>query len=219
MIDKPFLFPKSAEFGRIIPKNKIYEHGCSSSAIRQFFIDEVDQIRWSYKLAPKTVNLPATPAVKELQVISIALRSSCLDDRVLQSIDKSIPSPILFELTADKKLQYAICYKRRNETAQNKLVISGYFRSDWMSIESERQPLPVSLSIEALYHFFIRSLISLFPKEEETIEALVERAELFQEKQKEAEKLKIKRDREKQFKRRVEINKEYNDLLTEIEAI
>lgn len=219
MIDKPFLFPKAAEFGRIIPKNKIYEHGYSSTTIKQLFINEVDQIRWSYKLAPNTVNLPATITVQEIQVISITLRSNSLKDEVLQTIDKSIPSPILFEIIAGKKFQYAACYKRRNESDKSKWVISSYFRSSWFEEDSEKSYLPVALSMESLYTMLLKALIPLECHKNETIQELVDRADLLLTKKRETEKLRIKRDREKQFNRRVELNSEIKTLEQEISAL
>lgn len=219
MIEKPFSFPKSSEFGRIISKNKIYEHGSPSTSVKQIFIAEVDQIRWVYKLAPNTINIPATSAVQEIQVISIALRGDSLCDEVLQTIDKSIPSPVLFELTTCKKLQYAACYKRRNESDKSRCVISSYFRSDWFEKNSEKCYLPVALSMESLYTILLKSLIPLECHNNETLQCLVERADLLTSKHREAEKLRIKRDREKQFNRRVELNNEIKTLEQEISAL
>lgn len=213
-----YQFPKAAEYGRVIPKNKIYKYGSSSKAIKQLF-NEVDQIRWSYKLAPNTVNLPATNAVQEIQVISITLRGNSLSDEVLQVIDMSIPSPILFELNTGNKLQYAACFKRRNEADKSRWVISGYFRSEWMSLDTKRQPIPVSLSLETLYHSFICLLVSLVPRKGESIQSLVDRANLIKMKLKEAEKLVKKRNAEKQFKYRVELNQALHELQKEIEAL
>ena len=39
-----FDYPKNAAFGRVLPKNKIYEHGTPSAAIRQLFVRQVEQI-------------------------------------------------------------------------------------------------------------------------------------------------------------------------------
>ena len=52
-----FDYPKSAAFGRVLPKNKIYEHASPSTAVKDLFVRQVEQIVWQYKLAPETVNL------------------------------------------------------------------------------------------------------------------------------------------------------------------
>ena len=55
-----FDYPKAAAFGRVVPKNKIYEHGGANTALKDLFVREVDQIVWRFKLAPETNNLHAT---------------------------------------------------------------------------------------------------------------------------------------------------------------
>ena len=47
-------WPRAAAFGRVIPKNKIYEHAGANTALKDLFVREVDQIVWSHKLAPET---------------------------------------------------------------------------------------------------------------------------------------------------------------------
>ena len=49
-----FDYPKGAAFGRVVPKNKIYEHAGASAALKDLFITQVDQIVWRFKLAPET---------------------------------------------------------------------------------------------------------------------------------------------------------------------
>ena len=78
-----FDYPKNAAFGRVLPKNKIYEHGSVSSAVRQLFVRQVEQIVWQHKLAPETVNLKASKAVPEIQIFSITLKGDELKPEVL----------------------------------------------------------------------------------------------------------------------------------------
>src|SRR5690554_413003 len=90
--------PKAAHFGRVLPKNKIYEHARASARLKQLFVDQVDQITWRYKLAPETINLEGSVSVPEIQVFSIMLRVPELHEDVLRAIDTSIRFPIIFEL-------------------------------------------------------------------------------------------------------------------------
>ena len=50
-----FLYPEQAKSTAFLPKNKIYGHAQPSRAIRQRFVNEVEQIVWRYKLAPETL--------------------------------------------------------------------------------------------------------------------------------------------------------------------
>jgi hypothetical protein len=52
-----FAYPKQAEFGRPLPKNKIYERSGANTRLKDLFVEQVEQIVWRYKLAPETINL------------------------------------------------------------------------------------------------------------------------------------------------------------------
>ena len=126
-----FDYPKKAAFGRVLPKNKIYEHGSVSSAVRQLFVRQVEQIVWQHKLAPETVNLKASKAVPEIQIFSIVLKGDELKPEVLRCIDLAIPFPIIFELRFDGKVKPVAAFKRPSETDASKWVLSEYFDGDW----------------------------------------------------------------------------------------
>jgi len=105
-----FQYPQRARVDRALSKNKIYGHAQPSRAVRQRFIDEVEQVVWKYKLAPETINLPAQSGVAEIQVFEIALKTGELREDVLRTIDRAIPSHILVkhpeqceELSADAR--------------------------------------------------------------------------------------------------------------------
>ena len=70
-----FAYPKQAEFNRVLPKSKIYEHGKPSRAVRDGFVTQINQIVWQYKLAPETINLPARPSVPEIEIFSLELKT------------------------------------------------------------------------------------------------------------------------------------------------
>ncbi len=108
-------FPKAAAFGRMLAKNKIYNHATPSSKVKELFVKEVEKIIWSHKLSPATINLPASDGVQEIQVFSISLRTEELSQAILHTIDKAIPSPIFFELNYGSKTKYAASYKRPSE--------------------------------------------------------------------------------------------------------
>jgi hypothetical protein len=49
-----FNYPPKAEFGRVLPKNKIYEYARPNAALKARFVAEIEQIVWQYKLSPET---------------------------------------------------------------------------------------------------------------------------------------------------------------------
>jgi hypothetical protein len=212
-------FPKKAAYGKVIPKNKIYAYTNPGIGIKALFVREVDKIVWSYKLSPQTLNLPESDFVKEIQIITIDLKSKDLDYDVLRTIDKAIPSPLIFILRDNDKIRYTAGYKRQNEADKSKWVISEYFQSPWMKENKERQPLPVALNLRILYEILVKNLISIMPLSNEGMEEFVSRIEQIGIKQREAEKIQIKMRKEKQYNRKVEINAQLKDIRKEIEVL
>jgi hypothetical protein len=209
-------FPKKAYYGKVMPKNKIYAYANPRTRITELFVREVDKITWEYKLSPQTLNVPASGYVKEIQVIVIDLKSPGLNYDVLKTIDKVIPSPILFVIRANNKFRYAAAYKRQNEADRSKWVISEYFSSDWIKQTHDKQPLPLALNLKVLYEMLIKNLIPLKPAPKETMEKFITRIEKIGIKKREAKKLEKRIRREKQFNRKVELNKMLTELKQEI---
>ena len=212
-------FPKAAAFGRMLAKSKIYDHATPTAKEKQLFVKEVEKIIWSHKLSPATINLPASDGVQEIQVFSILLRTGELSQEVLHTIDKAIPSPIMFELKYGGKIKYAASYKRPSEADKSKWVVSSYFFSDWMKEDGSATELPVVLNMGALCQSLLTSLSPLPFRQGEKLDDLVSRVDLLRVKEREAEKVESRIKKEKQFNRRVELNRTLNALKQEIENL
>jgi hypothetical protein len=214
-----FAYPKQAEFNRVLPKSKIYEHARPSRSVRERFVAEVDQIVWKYKLAPETVNLPARPGVPEIQVFGVSLRTDSLNDSILRTIDKAIPFPILYELTYGGRVKSAVAYKRPNDADSAKWVVDAYFETPWLPVENGREPLPVALDLFGLYEQVLRRHIAVPARPGETLKAQVERINAIRSKQCEHCKLEARLQQEKQFNRKVELNRELRTLKNELDSL
>jgi len=214
-----FDYPKKAAFGRLLPKNKIYEHGSVSSAVRQLFVRQVEQIVWQHKLAPETVNLKASKAVPEIQIFSITLKGDELKPEVLRCIDLAIPFPIIFELRFDGKVKPVAAFKRPSEADASKWVISEYFDGDWAPGDTPRKPLPMVFDLETLYGHLLVPLMPYPARPGEDLQTRVDRMERICLKQRELERCEVRLRKEKQFNRKVAINAELRDLKQELENL
>ncbi|MXS84432.1 DUF4391 domain-containing protein [Nitrosomonas sp. HPC101] len=212
-------YPKQAAFGRVLPKNKIYEHSGANTRLKDLFVKQVEQIVWQYKLAPETVHLPAHPGVPEIQIFSIQLKTPELHCDVLRCIDGAIPFPIVFELTFDGRTQVVAAYKRPNEADASRWVLSDYFATDWLPMDSERTAMPLALHLGGLYEQLLQRLVPLPARPQETLAELVARVERVQAKQREVEKASARLAKEKQFNRKVELNAELRKLKTELNEL
>ncbi len=214
-----FEYPKKASFNRIVPKSKFYERAKPTKTVKDKFVSQVAQVVWSYKLAPETTNLPASKGVNEVQVFTITAKSAALGEDVLRCIDKSIPSPIVFEIHFDSKVKVVAAYKRPNEADSTSWVVDRYFATDWIPSDTTRQTLPVVLDMSSLYERMLVPLLGLSQRTGESLREVVERAAAIRSKQSEQNKLTAKIYSEKQFNRKVELNSELRIVQAEIELL
>jgi hypothetical protein len=212
-------YPKKANFGRNLPKNKIYEHSGANTRFKDLFIEQVEQIVWQFKLAPETINLPAKPGVPEIQVFAIQLKTPQLDMDVLRCIDGAVQFPILFELSFDGQTQVVAAYKRPNEADASRWVLSDYFATAWLPSVSERAAMPLALDLGGLYEQVLHRLIPTPARLQESLVDLVARVEQVAAKQREVDKASSKLAKEKQFNRKVELNSILRQLKTELEQL
>lgn len=218
-----FAYPKQAEFGRVLPKNKIYEHSGANTRLKDLFVEQVEQIVWRYKLAPETINLASKPGVPEIQVFAIQLKTPELHHDVLRCIDGAVQFPIIFELTqgqgAEARTQVAAAYKQPSEADTASWVRSEYFESGWMPATSERAPLPLALDLGGLYEQMLQRLVPITARTHEPFSDLIARTETVMTKAKEVAKAEARLAKEKQFNRKVEINATLRQLKAEFEQL
>lgn len=192
-------YPKTALLKRVVPKTRIYDRVQASTALKDKFVAQVDQITWRAKLAPETINLAATKSVPEIQVFRVTLKTDVVQDDVLRAIDRAIPFPILFELEQDGQIQIAAAHKRPSEADTAKWVLSDYLRSDWFSIDTRRSPLPVALNLGLLYEQTLTVLMPIVPQTAESLSARMDRTHALKTKEREISQLKSRLKRETQF--------------------
>lgn len=214
-----FSWPDNAKVGRVVPKNKIYQHTWPSAALRERFVAQVRQISWQYKLAPETVNLPARLDVPEIQVFDIELKTPELDDELLRCIDRAIPRPILFQLHYEQRARMAAAYKRPSEAETGKWVIDRYFADNWQPTDAERQPLPIALDLLGLYEQLLRTLLPHPARPGESLPAQLDRLGRLRSREGEYRKLETRLHKEKQFNRKVALNAQLRELKNEIESL
>jgi hypothetical protein len=124
-------------------------------------------------------------------------------------IDKAINYPIIFQIHKGNKVKIKAAYKRPSESANNKWVVESYFESEWLDKDVAKQPMPQALDLGKLYEQILKSLMPvevISSKTSQTLDQQVDKINKINSLQKEVDKLTSKRNKEKQFNRKVEIN-------------
>ncbi|QIC78704.1 DUF4391 domain-containing protein [Acinetobacter indicus] len=222
---KLYKFPQQAKVDRLIPKNKFYEQGKANTKIEQLFVDQVENIRWAYKLASSTIHLQDQEDLKEIQIFRVKSRVKDLDVSILSFIDKLILTPIIFEVVYQDKVKVVATYKRLNQADKSKAVIGQYYASEWLE-DADRVELPLYLNLADLYEHFIAQILPIvavegFDNDSEpvSIELQLQKSQQLESLQKQLDKLKSKLRTEKQFNRKVELNKHIHALESDLKKL
>jgi len=221
-----FEFPKSAVFGRVLPKSKIYEHSRPNSKIKELFVKQVERIVWAYKLSSETINLASSPFAPEIQIFRIDLKNGEIHEDVLRCIDKAIPFPLIFDLHYNNKQKLIAAFKRpsvnKNNAENNKWILESYFESDWVSKDAAKKLLPQSVDLKNLYEQILKSLMPLemiSVEANQTLEQQVAKIDQIKVLQKEIVRLEMKFNKEKQPNRQFDINKQLKHKKLELDNL
>ena len=207
--------PESTIVNRKIPKKKFYENLNVSPSLKRNFVEEIQAIYWSNKIAPSTVNVQEGSYVKELEVFTIELNGNTLNEAVLRQIDREIPYHILFVLKYEGKYQAWIAYKGASGNNQTAFKVEKYYHSEW---QDEYSINLNGLSTDDIYQTFVRQIAgdSLQNNGNETLEESVKRDKQVQQLQKQIDALQAKVRKEKQLNNQINLNSELKRLRKEL---
>ena len=190
---------------KFIPKSKFFERAAVNSKLKDEFTQKIQKITWEYKLAESTIGVLGTESVEEIQIFEIQLKERDIPKNVLKIIDKSIPYPILYVFTHEGYTAYGITLKGGGAER--------YYFSEW----NERKALTfVGSNLERVYQGLVTSFIKDVGDGVKDFKTLVEsdkRREMFA---KEIAALKNKIKNEKQFNKKVALNKILQERINKI---
>lgn len=222
---KLYKFPPQTKVDRLIPKNKFYEQGKANTKIEQLFVNQVENIRWAYKLASSTIHLQDQEDLKEIQIFRVKSRVEDLDVSILSFIDKLILTPIIFEVVYQDKVKVVATYKRLNQADKTKAVLGQYYASEWLE-DHDRIELPLYLKLADLYEHFIAQILPIASSKDQendeesvSIELQLQKSQQLESLQKQLDKLKSKLRNEKQFNRKVELNNQIRLLGAQLDKL
>lgn len=155
-------WPPATAFNRVISKDAIIKNASANTATRSRFTHEVAQIRWAHKISPDTYNLSGNQDFSEFQIIHVWQKTEELHYSILETIDRAILTPLIFELYYDNKIRTVAAYKRPSLRDESKSVTGDYFSSAWIPTDTPRVKPPAAIHLEALYEALIRRQAALY---------------------------------------------------------
>lgn len=197
-----FELPKSCYVNKFIPKKVFYEKVGVSSNVKEEFINLVDRITWLYKLSEDTLGITKTEEIEEIQIFQIDVKEKKIPLSVIKTITKGVQYKILFVI----KYQDEYCYS---------IKVEDIYNSDWNdNIEFNFN----AINLRTVYENIVKKIIKE-ESNEKSFSKIIEDNDYKKELENKINKLQQKIKAEKQFNRKVEMNKELNILLKEMEDI
>lgn len=194
--------PKKCEVNKFIPKKVFYEKVGVSSTIKDDFVNLVDRITWLYKLSPDTIGISKTDKVEEIEIFQIDLKEKKVPTTILKTITKGIPYKILFVLKYENELCYSV-------------KVEDFYTSEWnVKLEFDYN----AINLELVYENIVKNIIGENDNNN-SFDDIIDNKKNILELEKKINNLKVKLKNEKQFNKKVELNKELNKLLIELEVI
>lgn len=204
-------WPATAKVDRIIPKERLYAETSASATLKRRFVDEVQRVRWAYKLGEESLRLAPGETVTEIQVFVIDLKGDSLDNSVLAAIDRRIPSHIMFELRREDGLwteqAMTAAYKRSGVKTKG----NDYYRSGWIGADRPRSPMPATLDMEGLYSRLLSRLLPYPIRPAEHLSDALDRMGRIRGLTREVAALEKKLRNEPQLNRKLELRKQLQE--------
>lgn len=195
--------PKECIVDKFIPKKIFYEKVSLSSNLKQEFVDKIDKIYWKYKISEDTLNISKTENVEEIEIFELTLKEKVNCQNIIKVITKNIPYIILFEICYKDEVQYAIKHNDDIYFTNWNEKIDFYFNG---------------IDLNAVYENIIRSVTNI-SEQSNNIDEELEKGKKLKEVQKEIERLENKMKAEKQFNKKVELNKNILELKKQKEEL
>jgi hypothetical protein len=203
-----FRWPEAAAVGRAISKERLYAEAGVTKAVRQRFINEIQRVRWAYKLSEESLRLRGGDDVAEIQVFEIELKGPDVSESVLTSIDKSVPSPIIFELHRSSPARAEVqLIAARKEAGPRGPKLSVYFKGDWVPNEAKRAALPPAIDLAGLYAQILTALMPIQVRPSEELSRAIDRMARIRKLERDIAALDRQVRTEPQFNRKVELRR------------
>lgn len=213
-------WPTPTLVDRTVPKSRLLAHAAATARLKRLLTEQVREIRWHAKLSPETLNLPASPECAEIEVFRIHLKGDPIDPDVLDLVDKAVAQPILFTLQRPGgNIAASAAFKRPSEADSARWVVGERFTTEFGPPPASPPPLPAAVDLGRLYAALLDPLLPLKSRPGEPLVERILRCTDFESVRRQADQLAARVRRERQFNRKVELNRELNTLKRRLESL
>ena len=204
-VDNILQFPVSTIVDSVVPKTKFYHFMEVNPRMKTHFVNDVESIRWLYKLSPDTLNVTASPDMVEIEVFVATLKQADCPTDLFTFIDTNMPRHLVFILQYEGNSMLLINYKQWRDDTHTAFKITQMFASPWvptssLSLQIDGQSLP------RIYDNFVAQISGIGEHQAGSMEEIVALKQQIAKAQKELEALDKRMRREPQVNLQMELH-------------
>ena len=122
-----FAIPREALVEQRVPKKLLLEQGAPTAADKRQIQDGIEEMNWVAPLKPTNIGVPAYRDVVreylEIAVLTVALRSTAKQPRLIELIHRAIPYPLVLVTEHRELVTLSLAHKRWSQGEAGKVVI------------------------------------------------------------------------------------------------
>jgi hypothetical protein len=206
-VDNILGFPERTIVDSVVPKTKFYYFMEVNPRMKTHFVNDVESIRWLYKLSPDTLNVTASPDMIEIEVFVAMLKQADCPTDLFTFMDTNMPRHLVFILQYEANSMLLINYKQWKDDTHTQFRITQMFASPWvptssLSLKIDGQSLP------RIYDNFVAQVSGIGEHQAGSMEEIVALQQQIAKAQKELETLEKRMRRELQVNLQMEMHKQ-----------
>ena len=204
-MDNILQFPVSTIVDSVVPKNKFYRFMEVNPRMKTHFVNDVESIRWLYKLSPDTLNVTASSDMVEIEVFVATLKQADCPTDLFTFIDTHMPRHLVFILQYEGNSMLLINYKQWKDDTHTAFKITQMFASPWVPASSLSLQID-GQSLSRIYDNFVAQISGIGEHQAGSMEEIVDLRQRISKMQKELETLEKRMRREPQVNLQMEMH-------------
>ena len=217
-MDNILHFPTETIVDSVVPKTKFYRFMEVNPRMKSHFVNDVESIRWLYKLSPDTLNVTATEDMKEIEVFVATLKEADCPTDLFTFIDTNMPRHLVFILLHDNNCMLLINYKQWKDDTHTSFKITQMFASPWV-LTSSLQLNIEGQSLPRIYDNFVAQISGIGEHRADSMEEIVALRQQIAKQELELQKLEKRMRREPQVDVQMEMHQQVKAKRKELQQL
>lgn len=217
-MDNILHFPVGTIVDSVVPKTKFYRFMEVNPRMKSHFVNDVESIRWLYKLSPDTLNVTATEDMKEIEVFVATLKEADCPTDLFTFIDTHMPRHLVFILLHNDNCMLLINYKQWKDDTHTQFKMNQMFASPWVSTTSLQLQID-GQSLPRIYDNFVAQISGIGEHRAGSMEEIVALRQQIAKQQDELQKLEKRMRREPQVDIQMQLHQQVKAKRKEVDNL